>query len=171
MITYIMPWKGLDSNVFLNSRCVFPMPFYSLHFHPQYIFKLKKTCNFIFLTLSENFVNNKAISVLLPSTLQSRFQECSLMSWFLTLWSTDFVWLVLHGLQVCVSCSVMSNSLRPHGLQLARLLYSWDSPGKNSGVSCHSVLQGIFPTQGSNLGLLYCRWIIYRLRHQGEEFK
>ena len=39
----------------------------------------------------------------------------------------------------------------------ARLFHPWDSPGKNSGVSCHSLLQGIFPTQGSNLGLLHCR--------------
>ena len=36
-----------------------------------------------------------------------------------------------------------------------------DSPGKNTGVSCHALLQGIFPTQGSNPGLLYCRWILF----------
>ena len=43
----------------------------------------------------------------------------------------------------------------------------WDSPGKNARVSCHSLLQGIFPTQGSNLGVLYCGWILYHLSHQG----
>ena len=58
-------------------------------------------------------------------------------------------------LVVCVSCSIMFNSLRPHGLQPARLLYPWNSPGKNTGVGCHSFLQRIFPTQGSNLRLLY----------------
>ena len=42
-----------------------------------------------------------------------------------------------------------------------------DSPGKNTGVSCHALLQGIFPTQGSNPGLLHCRWILYCLSHQG----
>ena len=45
-----------------------------------------------------------------------------------------------------------------------RLLCPWDSPGKHTGVGCHFLLQGIFPTQGSNPGLLcllYCRWIIY----------
>ena len=52
---------------------------------------------------------------------------------------------------VCVSCSVVSDSLRPHGLQIARLLRPCDSPGKNTGVGCDSLLQGIFPTQGSNL--------------------
>ena len=41
-----------------------------------------------------------------------------------------------------------------------------DSPGKNTGVGCHALLQGIFPTQGSNPGLLHCRWILYRLSHQ-----
>ena len=42
-----------------------------------------------------------------------------------------------------------------------------DSPGKNIGVSCHELLQGIFPTQGPNPGLLRCRWILYHLSHQG----
>ena len=41
------------------------------------------------------------------------------------------------------------------------------SSGKNTGVGCHSLLQGIFPTQGSNLGLLHCRHILHRLSHQG----
>ena len=47
----------------------------------------------------------------------------------------------------------------------------WNSPGKNTRVGCHSLLQGIFPTQGSNLGLLHCRWIIYYLTHQGSPHK
>jgi len=42
-----------------------------------------------------------------------------------------------------------------------------DSPGKNIGVACHALLQGIFPAQDSNLGLLHCRWILYHLSHQG----
>ena len=47
-----------------------------------------------------------------------------------------------------VSCSIMSNSLQPHGLYPARLLYPWDFPGKNTGVGYYFLLQGIFPTQG-----------------------
>ena len=43
----------------------------------------------------------------------------------------------------------------------------WNSSGKNTGVGCHSLLQGIFPTQGSNLGLLHCRQILYHLSYQG----
>ena len=40
-----------------------------------------------------------------------------------------------------------------------------DSPGKNTGVGCHGLLQGIFPTQGSNPGLPHCMWILYCLSH------
>ena len=54
-----------------------------------------------------------------------------------------------------VSCTIVSNSLQSHGLQPARILCPWDSPGKNSGVGCHALLQGIFLTQGSNPGLLH----------------
>ena len=61
------------------------------------------------------------------------------------------------------ACSVMSDSLRPHGLQPTRLLYLWASPGKNTRVGCHALLQGIFPSQGSNprfLQLLNCMQIL-----------
>ena len=60
------------------------------------------------------------------------------------------------------SCSVVSDSLRPHGL------YSpWNSQGQNTGVGSLSLLQKIFPTQGSNPGLPHCRWILYQLSHKG----
>ena len=60
------------------------------------------------------------------------------------------------------SCSVVSNSLLLHG-------YSpWNSLGQNTGAGSLSLLQGIFPTQGSNPGLLHCRWILYQLSHVGE---
>ena len=64
-------------------------------------------------------------------------------------------------------CSVVSNSLQPHWLQPTRLLVHGDSQGKNIGVGYHALLQGIFPTQGSNTGLLYWRWILYCLSYQG----
>ena len=44
-------------------------------------------------------------------------------------------------------------------------LCPWDSPSENTGLGCHSLLQRIFPTQGWNPGLLYCRQILYRLSH------
>ena len=59
---------------------------------------------------------------------------------------------IYNHIGVCLlSCSVVSSySLQPHGLQPARLLSPWDSPGKNTGVGCPALFQGIFPTQGSN---------------------
>ena len=65
-----------------------------------------------------------------------------------------------------VSHSVMSDALWPHGLWPSRLLCPWGSPGKNTGVDCHALLQGIFPTQESNVGLSHCRQTLYRLSHQ-----
>ena len=56
----------------------------------------------------------------------------------------------------------MSNSLRPRGLQASRLLHPWDFPGKSTRVGCHFLLQGIFPNQGSNLGLPDYRSTLYR---------
>ena len=53
------------------------------------------------------------------------------------------------------ACSVVSDSLRPHGLQHTRFFCPWDFPGKNTGVGCHFFLQGVFPTQGSNPCLLF----------------
>ena len=66
-----------------------------------------------------------------------------------------------------VSFLVMSDSLWSHGRQPARPLCPLISPGKNTGEGCHPLLQGIFPIQGSNLGLLHCRQMLYHLRHQG----
>ena len=67
-----------------------------------------------------------------------------------------------------VSCLVVSNSATPR--TVAQLLCPWNSPGKNTGVGSHSLLQGIFLTQGLNPGLLcllHCRWIVYHLSHWG----
>ena len=48
-----------------------------------------------------------------------------------------------------------------------QVLYPRNSPGKNTGLGCPSLLQGIFLIQGSKLGLLHCRQILYHLSHQG----
>ena len=73
----------------------------------------------------------------------------------------------IHCIHACSVTSVMSNSLQPRGLSPARLRCPWDSPGKNTGVGYHALLQGIFPTQGLNPGLPLCRQILYHLSHQG----
>ena len=62
------------------------------------------------------------------------------------------------------SCSVMSDSLQPHG-------HPWNSLDQNTGVGSLSLLQGIFPTQESNPGLLHCRWILYQLSYKGSPRK
>ena len=54
-------------------------------------------------------------------------------------------------------------TLQSHGLQPTKLLSPWNFPGKSTGVGCHFLLQGIFPTRGSNLGLLHCRQTLYCL--------
>ena len=51
-----------------------------------------------------------------------------------------------------------------------QVLCPWDFPGKNTGVGCHFLLQGIFPTQGLNPGLLHCRQTLYHLSHQGSPY-
>ena len=101
---------------------------------------------------------------------------CSAIShWWLKLW-----WVHPHLRNCNLSsnrkvkvkgCSVVSNSLRPHGLQPIRILCPWNSPGKNTGVGCHFLFQGIFWTSGSNPCLLHCRQILYHLSHQGSFFQ
>ena len=78
------------------------------------------------------------------------FSNCLHLSWHL----------------VCVSVIQLYLTLRIHGLQPTRLLCPWNSPGKNTGVGCHFLLPGIFPTQGLNPGLPHCRQILYCLSHQ-----
>ena len=64
-------------------------------------------------------------------------------------------------LQLClILCDPMDYS--PPGFSV-----HGDSPGKNTGAGCHSLLQGNFPSQGLNWGLLHCRQILYHLSHQG----
>ena len=65
---------------------------------------------------------------------------------------------------VSQSCLTLGD---PMDCKPTRLLCPWDSPGKNTGVGCYALLQGIFSTQGLNPGLLPCRQILYCLSHQG----
>ena len=80
----------------------------------------------------------------------------------ISIWAVAFLYASLSRLSdmkvKSQSHSVMFNSLWPHGL------YSpWNSPGQNTGMGSCSLLQGIFPTQESNPGLLHCRQILYQL--------
>ena len=62
------------------------------------------------------------------------------------------------------SCPTLCNLI---GCKPTRPFCPWDSPVKNTGVGCHALLQGIFPTQGSNPGLPHGRQILYQLSYQG----
>ena len=75
-------------------------------------------------------------------------------------------WVTLNISKFCMHAQSFQScpTLGPYGLELARLLCPWDSPGKNAGVGCHALLQGIFLTQGLNQGPLHlrlCRRILY----------
>ena len=86
--------------------------------------------------------------------------------WFTTVSRPYVPFLVLFYQHESESCSVVSDSLWPHEL------YSlWNFPGQNTGVGSLSLLQGIFPSQGLNLGLPHCGRILYQLSHQGSPTK
>ena len=69
---------------------------------------------------------------------------------------------------VCVCVCMLSHVLFfCNPMEPTRFLYSWGSPGKNTGVGSLSLLQWIFLTQGSNQGLLHCRPILYQLSFEG----
>ena len=93
---------------------------------------------------------------------------CSCGSWWYGLTSVPLkfmlkpyplMWLYLE--KWSESCSVVSNCLWPH-----RLYSPWNYPGQNTAVGSLSLLQGIFPTQGSNPGLPHYRCILYELSHR-----
>ena len=66
-----------------------------------------------------------------------------------------------------VNCSVMSDSLQPHGLLPTRLLCPWKSPVKNTGVGCHFLLRGSSRPRDQTWVSCVGRWILYCLSHQG----
>ena len=87
-----------------------------------------------------------AISFSIMSHMCNALYVCICMKWKLLSW----VWLFATSWTVACQSPV-----------------SMDSPGQNTGVGGRSLLQGIFPTQGSNPGLPHCRQILYHLSHQG----
>ena len=78
---------------------------------------------------------------------------------------TFFMYTMLH--LVTHSCLTLWN---PKDCSLPGSSVHEDSPGKNTGVCFHALLQGIFPIQESNPGIFHCRWILYHPSHQGSPF-
>ena len=80
----------------------------------------------------------------------------------------------IYNNQICM-CEMKSLSrarlfAMPWTVACTKLLRPWDFLGKSTGVCCCFLLQGIFPTQGSNPGLPHCRQTLYRLSYQGSPF-
>ena len=124
---------------------------------PAWNFSGKNTrvgCHFLFQGI---FPTQGSNLCLLPSSTLAGGFFSTRATWEAHYWVWTWTW----------SRSVMSSSLRPHGLWPTRLLCPWDFPGNSTGVDCHFLLQGIFPTQGSNPGLLHRRQTLYHLSHQG----
>ena len=117
------------------------------------------------MTILKNFQIVSSILITSPS------QPLILLCFYEVFFSRNSIQTELHSMETLFwilspggveSHSVMSDSLRPHGL------YSpWNSPGQNTGVGSLSLLQGIFPTQGSNSGLPHCSRSLYQLSHKG----
>ena len=101
--------------------------------------------------------------------LRDQTQVSHTVSRFFPIWATI---LLLNISKLCIydseyyllNCVQLFATPAP---EPTRLLCPWSSPGKHTGVGCYFLLQGILLTQGSNLGLLHCRWILYQLNHQG----
>ena len=78
--------------------------------------------------------------------------------------------IVTKYVRVLVTQSYLTLFVNPYTIALSRLLCPWNSV-QSTRVGCHSLLQGIFPTQGLNLGLPHCRQVLYHLSHQGSPKK
>ena len=133
----------------------------SLVLHRLWLGSLERTIisvNARFLCLS----NTTAKTYSLERETRSMVKDW--LDWLKTIQPKHHEWASI----VCASHEVMSGSSQPMDpLQQARLFCPWNSPGKNTGVDCCALLQGIFLTQGLNSGLPHCRQIFYHLSHQG----
>ena len=116
--------------------------------------------NYIFYTLSASSVS------LFSLAANCIFLQMSYVPFAVFTFQSLEDWQKLLMYMLCAVCSVMSDSLWPHGLSPARLLGPWNSPGKNTGMDCHSLLQRNFPTQEVNPVLLHGRQILYRLSYR-----
>ena len=101
-----------------------------------------------------NFIKNWKINYFFRNHLRRPYSE--LYKW--KAWG----WSAVNLLSRVRLCNPMENPMEP-----VTLLRPWDFLGKSTGVGYHFLLQRIFPTQGSNLGLPHCRQMLYHLSHQG----
>ena len=86
---------------------------------------------------------------------RDRTQVSRIVGRCFTVWATREVLLLSYNYTIC----------DPMDFSLTGFLHPWDFPGKSTGVGCHFLLQGIFPTRGSKPGFPHCRQMLYRLSH------
>ena len=120
---------------------------------------------------------SSVILIIFLYNLQNFFLSCKMNSIliinfpllpFSSLWQPTFFLFELFDCLLFFSHSVVSNSLQPQGLfEPFRLLCPWDSPGKKTGMGCHSLLQEIFLTQRLSLCLLHWQMCSLSLSHLG----
>ena len=135
-----LPWTVDDDGGFFSHQwCDLKIVLYKLTGHFNYFF-------FCLFSLSSYKPNSNGDNIY--------------YYFYISFYYLSLFFLSLNNLLLCERQSVVSDSLRLHGLYSPS-----NSPGQNTGVGSHSLLQGIFPTQGSNPGLLHCRWIPYQLSH------
>ena len=152
---------AIPSSIFLWRIPWTEQPGYSLWGHKEMDTTMWLTLHFA--SSSSTWSENPSFPVLLKRTALYAWQ------FLLILFFSIATITSLHIILLLFSCSVMSNSLQPHGTQSTRLLCPWNSPGRSTEVGCHALLQGIFLIQGSNPGLLHWRWILYYVSHQGSQ--
>ena len=152
-VTYVYKLAGICGAVFGHRRTLASKPTSSWPFkwEPSHIWLLHKKDN----SGSQRWI--ACCGRYCRSVNKSCLTSCSLMD------CSALGFPVLHYLWAFaqVSRSLMSDSLRPHGLYSPR-----NSPGQNTGMDSCWLLQGIFPTQEPDPGLLHCRQILYQLSHQ-----
>ena len=111
----------------------------------KYTFITKRKTKLILLYSHENVIEDR---------FQSIGKKKSNFRLYYQLSKIKYIYLLLHMWACSSVASLLSNSLRPYGLQPFRLFCPWDSPGKNTGVGYHALPQGIFLIQGSKSSLL-----------------
>ena len=107
----------------------------------------------------------KGLSGVFSGTSVQRYQFFGVLP---SLWSSSHNRTWPLGKPVCLAAQLCPTLFDPMDCRPSSSIHG-DSPGKNTGVGCHALLQGIFPTQGSNPGFPQYRQILYHLSHQGRQ--
>ena len=104
----------------------------------------------------------------LPGSSADGIFQARVLEWVAISFSNAWKWKVKSDSEVAQSCPTLCDHA---DCSLPGFSIHGIFPGKSTGVDCHFLLQGIFPTQGLNLSLPVCRQMLYHLSHQGSQVK